>query len=107
MLTPEEVQKYKNCLFLESHAPVKAPWSDDTAEQAAFIRAHGDGKLRFYAESFYLSNPGMTTRIYAGVYQEYSKRFNYRNKKYKDAKKRRLELEAKMTTASVVSVRRN
>lgn len=105
MLTPEEVTKYKNCLFLESVAPTKIEWTDDLKGQTDFIRNHAEGKLRFYSEDFYMSNRARTTAIYAIAYEDYSKRFNFRNKKYKNAAKKRQELEAKMTQQEEVVVR--
>jgi len=96
MLTQQELEKYKNCLFMESVAPKKEEWTDDLDEQVKFVRTYGKGKISFYTVNWYKSNPRRTMAIYAEVHKQYMKAFNIRNKKYINARKKKEELEAKI-----------
>lgn len=96
MLTQQELEKYKNCLFMESVAPKKEEWTDDLAAQIRFIRTFGEGKLSFYTTNWYKKDTKRTMAIYAAVYKEYTKEFNIKNKKYADARRKRESLEAKI-----------
>ena len=96
MLTEKKIQKYRNCLFMESVTPKKEAWTDDTGEQADFIRKHSNNAAKYYPKEWYVENHKVTTIMYAKVYEEYSKAFNIRNKKYKRAAATMARLEAKM-----------
>lgn len=101
MLTPEELQKYKNCLFMESVRPIKIEQTDDLADQITFLRSHGKGNMRFYPISWFEGNPARTRSMYFENYSEYSKKFNFNIKKYDNASAKRQELEAKMLGLNV------
>lgn len=103
MLTQKELEKYKNCLFMESVAPVKEKWTDDLTSQIRFIRTFGQGKLSFYTTNWYKSNPKRTTVLYAEVHKQYSKEFNIKNKKYQNARIKKEALEAKIVEQVSVS----
>ena len=96
MLTIEELNKYKACLYMQRTQPKKIEQTKELDAQILFIRSHGQGKMKFYPVTWFQENEKRTAAIYYKVYEAYSLQFNKLNQKYIRAEKRREELEEKI-----------
>ena len=101
MLTKEELQKYRNCLALESSRKERVEWTDNPEEQIAFIKKYAKGNARFYSEAWYTKNPKRLKAIYADIRKEYVKDYNLHNHIINNAIASRKKLELKMLGVEV------
>lgn len=84
-LTVEEKQKMVNIIQMLKSRKEFVVETSVLTEQIAFIRHFGEGKMRFYSEEFYTSNPRRTKAIYFKVREGYVKKYRFDQKKYERA----------------------